>query len=47
MVKWQHLGKWEKAVNKEPVGPNYWFCCWFDLKPWATGSLSASAIQAP
>lgn len=26
MVKWQNLGKWEKAVNKELVGPNYWFC---------------------
>lgn len=47
MVKWQHLSKWEKAVNKELVGPNNWFCCCFELKPWARGSLSASAIQSP
>lgn len=46
MVKWQHLGKRGKAVNQELVGPNYWVCCWFNLKPWASDSLSASAPQS-
>lgn len=47
MVRCQNLGKWEKAVNKELVSLNYWFCCRFDLKPWTSGNLSASAIQSP